>query len=618
MQALLLPLVVLLFFCSYSNAQVSTTPSQSTPDLLDPSAQNWSGTYGTGWWGGVTGGPDPNRLPTDTGFIWSYGDNVISTTIAINQALSQAGIQVNGYSYEWKVKNGNANIFGQQPGIDDFIITVDVYDAQGNVYATYQYDYSYSHNWTVHTGTETFTDPFLPPSYFSDIIVSAQGEDVGYWAGWYGPEFNVADSSLTLTFAPDPCHSNPTYDPRCPGYANALFNQQCAANPLFDPSCAGYAAAYFTQQCNQNPLYDAACPGYAAAYYNQQCNLDPLYDQGCPGYNTAYYNQQCSLDPLYDAGCPGYNTAYLNQQCTLDATYDPQCPDYYVAMCEKDPLYDMGCIGYDTAYFNYQCSLDSQYDQSCIGYVDLSNDGDFTEIFDPVIEDILEEEYNDNIYVADLTVPDFVIEYFEEALEVDIIFAERDDFEEALEQDLEEELAELDEEELVENPFERERDVLDQDTTGDSNVGEANDGQSKTEDDIENEIKALEKTADGEGEPEQVEKPKADVQESSSDVRPDPVSSRRDKLKMLIAAKANQATKELEDAVTLEQQMNIQKRILALISFVPDFKDEYTEKEVTQVNFYPPKPVVDHAYARWFLNDPTFGAMEDLQYPSLR
>ena len=87
---------------------------------------------------------------------------------------------------------------------------------------------------------------------------------------------------------------------------------------------------------------------------------------------------------------------------------------------------------------------------------------------------------------------------------------------------------------------------------------------------------------------------------------------------MLIAAKANQATKELEEAVTLEQQMNIQRRILALISFVPDFKDEYTEKEVTQVNFYPPKPVVDHAYARWFLNDPTYEAMEDLQYPSLR
>ena len=241
MQLSLVAFLLLLFSCYSSSvsAQVSTTPSQSTPDLLDPSAQNWSGTYNTGWWGGVTGGPDPNRLPSDTGFIWSYGNNIISSTIAINQALSQAGIQVNGYSYQWKVKNGNANIFGNQPGIDDFVITVDVYDAQGNVYATYQYDYSYSHNWTIHSGSETFNNPFLPPSYFSNIIVSAQGEDVGYWAGHWGPEFNVADSSLTLTFSADPCYNNPLYDPQCPGYANALFLQQCTANPLYDPACPG-------------------------------------------------------------------------------------------------------------------------------------------------------------------------------------------------------------------------------------------------------------------------------------------------------------------------------------------------------------------------------------------
>ena len=453
------------------------------------------------------------------------------------------------------------------------------------------------------------------------------------------------------------CVTNPLYDPQCPGYAAAyaqyLFEQQCSANPLYDSTCSGYANAYYEQQCTLNPLYDSGCSGYTQAFYNQQCSLDPLYDSGCPGYAQAYLDQQCSLDPLYDTSCygyaqayldqqcsldplydiscPGYDTAYFNQQCTLDATYNPQCPDYYMAMCEEDPLYDMGCIGYDTANFEYQCSLDSQYDQNCVGYVNLSNDGDFIEIFDPVIEDILEEEYNENNYITEQTVPSFVTEFFEEAFDVDIIYSERDTFEEALELDLESELSELDE-----NSFEREvleeepeltEDVEDprgdqipenDDITGESDAAETNDGQAKTEDDIENEITSLEKTADSEGKSEQMEKPETKVQESSSDVRPDADSSRRNKLKMLIAAKANQATKELEEAVTLEQQMNIQKRILALISFVPDFKDEYTEKEVTQVNFYPPKPVVDHAYARWFLNDPTFGAMEDLQYPSLR
>ena len=85
-------------------------------------------------------------------------------------------------------------------------------------------------------------------------------------------------------------------------------------------------------------------------------------------------------------------------------------------------------------------------------------------------------------------------------------------------------------------------------------------------------------------------------------------------MRLLIAQKAIETTKELEEAVSFQQSLDIQRRLLALISYVPDFKNEYGKKEINQVNFYPPKPVVDHAYARWFLNDPTFGAMEDLQY----
>ena len=60
--------------------------------------------------------------------------------------------------------------------------------------------------------------------------------------------------------------------------------------------------------------------------------------------------------------------------------------------------------------------------------------------------------------------------------------------------------------------------------------------------------------------------------------------------------------------------MDIQRRLLALISFVPDFKN-YNEEEIQDLaNFYPPKPTVDHAFARWFLNDPKFSMMTELQY----
>ena len=122
----LVPLLVAsLFFCSYSNAQVTTNPTQTSPDLLEPDASKWSGTFGTGYWGGsqnpVTGpanNQDPNMLPSGTGFVWGGNNSILSTTIAINQALQVAGIQVNGFEYEWKVKNGNANFFTGQPGTD--------------------------------------------------------------------------------------------------------------------------------------------------------------------------------------------------------------------------------------------------------------------------------------------------------------------------------------------------------------------------------------------------------------------------------------------------------------------------------------------------------------------
>ena len=94
----------------------------------------------------------------------------------------------------------------------------------------------------------------------------------------------------------------------------------------------------------------------------------------------------------------------------------------------------------------------------------------------------------------------------------------------------------------------------------------------------------------------------------------DPEESKRIKIKLLIGLKAIEAVKELEAAVTLEQQMDIQRRLLALISFVPEFKTYAEKEQINQINFYPPKPTVDHAFARWFLNDPNFGAMEDLQY----
>ena len=54
------------------------------------------------------------------------------------------------------------------------------------------------------------------------MVVSAEGNDTGYWAGHYGPEFAAGESSITLTYSSNPCYGNPLYDPACDGYAEAI------------------------------------------------------------------------------------------------------------------------------------------------------------------------------------------------------------------------------------------------------------------------------------------------------------------------------------------------------------------------------------------------------------
>ena len=529
-------------------------------------------------------------------YYWSGTQQTLSNTIAINQALQATGVQVDGFSYEWVYKNGNANWFSGQPGgggVDPFEIVVNVYDSNGNLFQSYKYDYGNQFaNWTTKTGTETFNQNYLTPSYFGNVVVEVTGQDIANQSGYWGPEFRADQSFLFVNYSLNPCHNNPLHDPQCPGYAQALFNQQC----------------------QQNTLYDPACPGYATAYLNQQCTINVLYDPACPGYQTAYYNQQCTNDPLSDPGCP----------------------DYFVAQCEKDPLYDMGCVGYDTAYFDQQCGLDAQYDTMCPGYVDLSGNDDVVVILDPIIDDAINIEVEPELFEQEIPVYEF--EYKEEIVEVETDMLDFDESVQKLEDDIEKEITKLEQEgdnvdgELnLEDDIESEIAKLEDADQKDFEDPTLASGEENMEEDIEKEIAELESEASTEERDE--EQMESDgVQVADSDARTDTLersdrktderksvqdkstSSRRDKMRMLIAAKAIETTRELEKAVTLEQSMDIQRRLLALISFVPDFKDEYTKEEIPQVNFYPPKPVVDHAYARWFLNDPNFAAMEDLQY----
>ena len=594
-QALLL---VLLCFSSYSsNAQVSTGPTTGQSGDILILGNGWTGTvsqctHNVNCWAGNTDSGDihkGNDVSTGNGvtYYWSGTQQTLTNTIAINSALAAAGIQVDGFDYEWVYKNGNANWFSGQPGggaVDPFEIVVNVYKADGTLFKSYTYDYGNNFsNWTTKTGTEIFGTNFLDPSFFGNVEVTVTAQDIANQSGYWGPEFRAEQSGLYVNYSANLCYNNPLHDPTCSGYANALFQQQCTANPLFDSSCPGYAAALLIQQCTANPLHDPSCTGYKVAYHNQQCALDPLYDSTCAGHLTA----QCNLDPLYDSQCSGYADAYLAQQC-----------DY-------DPLYDVQCTGYQQAYFDKQCEMDGQFDSSCPNFVaaleEILDDGT---TIDPIADALAVPEIDLNIVIPEVPVVVVTeIPTVEESVSAEYEQTQGDMMK--MEDDIEREIAELEreseennEEEEV-NPFEKSRDdekeIVQSDSLPGDSDGEVGTGEAIQEDDIEKEIAALESEANTA--PEKKEKK---------------VVTKNDKIRMLLAQKAIELTKQVENAVNIEQQMLVQRQLLALISFVPGF--DYDEKPLNDANFYPDKPTVDHQYARWFLNDPNFGIMEDSQY----
>jgi len=99
-----------------------------------------------------------------------------------------------------------------------------MYDESGTQLWGKQYNYDGTYEWSYFTGQELFTTP-LPIENVDTILIRAEGDDPGFWAGYYGPEFNVSASSFTLIYSADPCYPDPLYSPTCEGYAEAYANK---------------------------------------------------------------------------------------------------------------------------------------------------------------------------------------------------------------------------------------------------------------------------------------------------------------------------------------------------------------------------------------------------------
>jgi len=201
----------------------STTGEYTTGDILDPNSIQ--GSYqtcsGDKCWGQLSGGQIPTWDPNTGVAVWGYGGGILNWTTAINTALEQAGFQVDGYNYEWRVKNYDANS-DQNRGIDPLRVSVRIYNESGNELYGKQFNLDGYYNWRSFTGTERFDDS-IPAENIDRITIRAEGDDVGFWAGWYGPEFDAKESSISLIYSPlpadaDPCEEVPVTDPTCPNY----------------------------------------------------------------------------------------------------------------------------------------------------------------------------------------------------------------------------------------------------------------------------------------------------------------------------------------------------------------------------------------------------------------
>lgn len=130
-----------------------------------------------------------------------------------------------------------------------------------------------------------------------DTVVEKASRDGGYILSEYynteesrttGLDSRTRPSSGSSSSSDDEdfeakCEADPTSDPSCPGYEEAMQQQEdletrCAADPTVDPSCPGYEEAIQKQEEEEQAR--AACDAQGGIYINGECILSPSGGSG--------------------------------------------------------------------------------------------------------------------------------------------------------------------------------------------------------------------------------------------------------------------------------------------------------------------------------------------------
>jgi len=352
---------------------------------------NWNnvGQFGgslTCWRGGDPGycGSQPRVNANGYGVInFSYGTTDLNQIVNINRALEAggAGVQLSGFNFGFRAKNGN----GWDNGAQDYLSAyVKFYNAAGGVAATYDYtnETNRKYNWTNFNFSETFANPVAASNY-SNAQVGFVGRDNNFWVGPYGPEiYNV---SFSLKYRVDPCATNIAYSPSCAGFntvttGNNVFNSSVWSNALTQSVAintalknGGIGATVhginygFDYNIGQSwsgctaTNQDGSCSWYMniPAQVNATARLTgsdsgtifsksyALTGDGDSGSVSGKYLLPTSLNQTglgrfsLTGSTSGTGSSIGNFSATLIYTADP---------CVTNPLYNASCSGYAVAY----------------------------------------------------------------------------------------------------------------------------------------------------------------------------------------------------------------------------------------------------------------------------
>lgn len=266
----------------------------------------------TCWQAGDPGYCGPSAIVRPGGNInFSYGSTYLYQQQNVSGLLpdSGVGLQVTGYNFGFRAKNGNGWDDGRTDQLMALVRFWDNTNGRGKdnlLYGT-SYDLNYRFNWTDFNYNEIFTKP-LGVSSIGQVQYGFIGRDNNGWAGPYGPE--VTNISFRLNYSVDACTVDPLSSPTCPGYYNAITKitsapSSIAIEPvsLQSPTVYDTVISIPTNSSASSPVVETATTQPATSLPTQVAS-NPTVTNSSAASTPSATNQQPKVGEVQTSSAP--------------------------------------------------------------------------------------------------------------------------------------------------------------------------------------------------------------------------------------------------------------------------------------------------------------------------